>query len=158
MPLCIKAQDVKYLKYQGEVNTSFSFSIDEETSNLNLEVINGIRFSRYFFAGAGIGATASFSDEAIIFPIFVDFKGYMPVSRKMDLMAGVDVGTKLDYTYDMTGGFLFRPEFGLNFPLNRKVGLKLTLLYELYNFKTTILDAQIKCRLNEIGIKFGVSF
>lgn len=48
MPLCIKAQDVKYLKYQGEVNTSFSFSIDEETSNLNLEVINGIRFSRYF--------------------------------------------------------------------------------------------------------------
>lgn len=42
MPLCIKAQDVKYLKYQGEVNTSFSFSIDEETSNLNLEVINGI--------------------------------------------------------------------------------------------------------------------
>ena len=82
----------------------------------------------------------------------------MPVSRKMDLMAGVDVGTKLDYTYDMTGGFLFRPEFGLNFPLNRKVGLKLTVLYELYNFKTTVLDAQVKCRLNEIGIKFGVSF
>lgn len=158
MPLCIKAQDVKYLKYQGEVNTSFSFSIDEETCNLNLEVINGVRFSRYFFAGAGIGATASFSDEAILFPIFVDLKGYMPVSRKMDLMAGVDVGTKLDYTYDMTGGFLFRPEFGLNFPLNRKVGLKLTLLYELYNFKTTILDAQVNCRLNEIGIKFGVSF
>lgn len=50
MPLCIKAQDVKYLKYQGEVNTSFSFSIDEETCNLNLEVINGVRFSRYFFA------------------------------------------------------------------------------------------------------------
>ena len=158
MQLCIKAQDVKYLKYQGEVNTSFSFSIDEETSNLNLEVINGVRFSRYFFAGAGIGATASFSDEAILFPIFVDLKGYMPVSRKMDLMAGVDVGTKLDYTYDMTGGFLFRPEFGLNFPLKGKVGLKLTLLYELYNFKTTILDAQVKCRLNEIGIKFGVSF
>lgn len=72
MPLCIKAQDVKYLKYQGEVNTSFSFSIDEETSNLNLEVINGVRFSRYFFAGAGIGATASFSDEAIFFS---DFRG-----------------------------------------------------------------------------------
>lgn len=158
MPLCIKAQDVKYLKYQGEVNTSFTFSIDEETSNLNLEVINGVRFSRYFFAGAGIGATTSFSDEAILFPIFVDLKGYMPVSRKMDLMAGVDVGTKLDYTYDMTGGFLFRPEFGLNFPLKGKVGLKLTVLYELYNFKTTILDAQVKCRLNEIGIKFGVSF
>ena len=158
MSLYVKAQDAEYLKYQGEVNTSFSFSIDEDMVNLNLEVINGVRFSRYFFAGAGIGATASFSDEAVLFPIFIDLKGYMPVSRKMDLMAGMDVGTKLDYTYDMTGGFLFRPEFGLNFPLKRNVGLKLTLLYELYNFKTTILDAEVKCRLNEIGIKFGVSF
>ena len=49
MSLDVKAQDAKYLKYQGEVNTSFSFSIDEDMVNLNLEVINGVRFSRYFF-------------------------------------------------------------------------------------------------------------
>ena len=158
MPLCIGAQNVKYFKYQGEVNTSYSFCIDEELNNLNLEVINGVRFSRYFYAGVGIGATANFSDEAILFPIFVDIKGYMPVTSKMDLIAGVDVGTKLDYSYDMSGGFLFRPEFGLNFPMKRRVGLKLTLLYELYNFKTNVVDAEVKYKMNEIGIKFGVSF
>ena len=158
LPICVGAQNVKYFKYQGEVNASYSYCVDEELSNLNLEIVNGVRFSRYFFAGAGIGATANFSDEAIIFPVFVDVKGYLPVTDKMDLIAGVDVGTKLDYSYDMSGGFLFRPEFGLNFPINRKVGLKLTFLYELYSFKTTILDAAVRYKMSEIGLKFGVSF
>lgn len=105
-----------------------------------------------------VGATADFSDEAILFPVFIDLKGYMPVTSKMDLIAGVDVGTKLDYTYDMSGGFLFRPEFGLNFPMKRRVGLKLTLLYELYSWKTTILNTEVKYKTNEIGLKLGVSF
>lgn len=158
MPLCVGAQNIKYFKYQGEVNTSYSFCVDEELNNLSLEVINGVRFSRYLYAGVGLGATAYFSDEAILFPVFIDFKGYMPVTGKMDLIAGVDVGTKLDYTYDMSGGFLFRPEFGLNFPMKRRVGLKLTLLYELYSFKTTILNTEAKYKTNDIGLKLGVSF
>lgn len=158
LPLGIGAQDVKYFKYQGEVNVSYTFDMSEELNNLNLEVINGVRFSRYLFAGAGIGATADLSDEAIIFPIFVDVKGYLPVARKLDLTAGVDVGTKLDYTYDMTGGLMFRPEFGLHFPMRQKVGMKLTLLYERYSCKTTVMNAEVKYKLNQIGIKLGFSF
>lgn len=158
MPLCVGAQNIKYFKYQGEVNTSYSFCVDEELNNLSLEVINGVRFSRYLYAGVGLGATANFSDEAILFPVFIDFKGYMPVRGKMDLIAGVDVGTKLDYTYDMSGGFLFRPEFGLNFPMKRRVGFKLTSLYELYSFKTTILNTEARYKTNDIGLKLGVSF
>ena len=74
------------------------------------------------------------------------------------LTAGVDVGTKLDYTYDMTGGLMFRPEFGLHFPMRQKVGMKLTLLYERYSCKTTVMNAEVKYKLNQIGIKLGVSF
>ena len=158
MPLCVGAQNVKYFKYQGEVNTSYSFCIEEELNNLNLEVINGVRFSRYLYAGVGLGATANFSDEAILFPVFIDLKGYMPVTSKMDLIAGVDVGTKLDYTYDMSGGFLFRPEFGVILCPERTSECPLTLLYELYSYKTTILDTEVKYKTNEIGLKFGVSF
>ena len=44
MPLCIGAQNAKLFKYQGEVNTSYSFCSDEELNHLNLEVINGVRF------------------------------------------------------------------------------------------------------------------
>lgn len=42
MPLCVGAQNAKHFKYQGEINTSYSFCIDEELNNLNLEVINGV--------------------------------------------------------------------------------------------------------------------
>ena len=158
LPLGVGAQDVKYFKYQGEVNVSYTFDIDEELNNLNLEVINGVRFSRYLFAGAGIGATADLSDEAIIFPVFADVKVYLPVARRLDLTAGVDVGTKLDYTYDMTGGLMFRPEFGLHFPMKQKVGMKLTVLYERYSFNSTIQNVNVKCKLNQFGLKLGVSF
>ncbi|MDY3963224.1 MAG: hypothetical protein SOY98_02830, partial [Candidatus Cryptobacteroides sp.] len=48
MPLCVGAQNAKHFKYQGEINTSYSFCIDEELNNLNLEVINGVRFSPVF--------------------------------------------------------------------------------------------------------------
>ena len=113
MPLCVGAQNAQYFKYQGEINTSYSFCIDEELNNLNLEVINGVRFSRYFYAGVCLGATADFSDEAILFPVFIDLKGYMPITTKMDLIDVFYVGTNLYYTYDMSGVFLFRPEFGV---------------------------------------------
>lgn len=36
LPLGIGAQDVKYFKYQGEVNVSYSFDMSEELNNLNL--------------------------------------------------------------------------------------------------------------------------
>lgn len=42
--------------------------------------------------------------------------------------------------------------------MKRRVGLKLTLLYELYSWKTTILNTEVKYKTNEIGLKLGVSF
>ena len=53
---------------------------------------------------------------------------------------------------------MFRPEFGLHFPMRQKVGMKLTLLYERYSCKTTVMNAEVKYKLNQIGIKLGVSF
>lgn len=159
IPLYTNAQEQnKRFTYQGEVDMAYSFGFDDETSNINLEVINGVRFSRYLFAGIGIGAAANFSDEAIVFPIYLDVKGFLPVSDKADLVAGMDIGTKLDYTYDMTGGLLLRPEFGVNFPLSGKLGLKVTAFYEYYSFKETILNTQITAKLNYLGVKLGLTF
>lgn len=158
LPLGLSAQETRLFRYQGEVDLAYSFGIDDETNNLNLEIVNGIRFSRYLYAGIGLGASGNFSDEAITFPIFVDVKGYMPVSDKMDLTAGVDIGTKLDYFYDTSGGLLFRPEFGLHFPVKRKTGIKLTLFYELYAHRIIVSNVQISAKTNQIGLKFGVSF
>lgn len=158
MPIYLEAQNVKQFKYQGEVDMSYSFGIDDETNNVNLEIINGIRFSRHFYAGVGLGASTNFSDEAVIIPIYVDLKGYIPVSNNLDLTTGVDIGTKLDYYYDMSGGLLFRPEFGLHFPIKHKVGMKLAMFYELYSYRITVLYAEISSQTNQIGLRLGINF
>lgn len=158
MPLYVCAQDGKRFKYQGEFDMAYSFGVDDETNNFSFEIINGIRFSRNFYSGVGIGVSANSSDEAVLIPIYVDIKGYMPVSDKLDLTAGVDIGTKLDYYYDMSGGLLFRPEFGLHFPKKRRVGIKLTMFYELYSYRMTFLNKEISYKTNQIGLRLGISF
>lgn len=144
--------------YQGEVDAMYAFGMEEETNNFNVEIVNGIRFSRYFYAGVGIGALMNFSDEAVIFPVYLDVKGFFPVSDKMDLVAGLDVGTKLDYFYDTTGGLMLRPEFGIHFPFTEKLGLKLSLFYELYSYSMPILDKRIHDKNNMFGLKLGFCF
>ena len=67
---------------------------------VQIDVINGVRFSRCFFAGAGIGLARNFSDEEFYIPIYFNAKGYFPVANNLDLMAGMDVGTKIDYAYE----------------------------------------------------------
>lgn len=87
--LCVSslnAQDSKLFRYQGEVDLRYTFGLDDETHNVSLEMVNGVRFNRYLFAGAGIGIGGNTSDEAAIIPIYAEVKGYLPVARKLDLV------------------------------------------------------------------------
>ena len=164
MPFCSIAQEiqdtpkVKMFKYQGEIDLGAAAGFDDETFNLSLEIVNGIRFSRYFYAGMGLGLAKSFSDEGVLIPIYGAFKGYFPVKERMDFTAGLDLGTKLDYSYGMSGGIMARPEFGLNFPMKRNVGMRLTLFYEYYSCKFQYLEIITREKTNQIGLKLGVSF
>ncbi len=154
----MSAQEVKTFNYQGEVDLMYSFGIDDETNNVNLEFVNGIRFSRYLFAGVGGGLTMNFGDEAVIVPLYLNVKGYMPVSRKLDLVAGLNLGTKLDYYYDTSGGLLLRPEFGFHFPFRGKSGMDVSIFYEYYSYTVYVLNATIKGKTNQIGFKIGFHF
>ena len=158
---CLDAQEVqntKLFKYQGEVDLGASAGFDDETFNLSLDIVNGIRFSRHFYAGMGLGLARSFSDEGVLVPIYGTLKGYFPVKNRLDFTAGLDLGTKLDYSYGMSGGILVRPEYGLNFPMKGKVGMRLTLFYEYYSCNYQYMEIETREKTNQIGLKFGVSF
>lgn len=160
-PFCLDAQntkDTKLFKYQGEVDLGASAGFDDETFNLSLDIVNGVRFSRHFFAGMGLGLATSFSDEAVLVPIYGAFKGYFPVKDRLDFTAGLDLGTKLDYSYGMSGGILVRPEYGLNFPMKGKVGMRLTLFYEYYSCNYQYMEIETRVKTNQLGLKLGVSF
>lgn len=153
---------VKKLRYQTELDLSYAYGIEDEISYLNLEWVNGVRFNRYFFAGVGGGASANFEDEGVLVPLYVDLRGYAPVAKKVDLMFGVNLGTKLDYNYGMSGGFLLRPEFGIATRFTEKFGMNFAVRYELYSFgydvlgTTGIMDMHLKTNL--IGLKIGFEF
>lgn len=153
-PLRASAQAPRVFDYQGEIDLMCGFDASNEVGYANLEIVNGIRFSRNLFVGAGLGLSVSLGDEAFLIPLFVDVKGYFPVARKVDLMAGIDLGTKLDCFYDTTG-WLMRPEFGLHFQFNRNLGLNVSLFYEAYGYGY-ILDAQGYTNL--VGLKLGFHF
>lgn len=154
-PLCASAQAPKVFDYQGEVDLMCGLDAYNEVGYANLEIVNGIRFSRNLFVGSGLGLSVSLGDEAFLIPLFVDVKGYFPVARRVDLMAGIDLGTKLDYFYETTGGWLMRPEFGLHFQFNRNLGLNVSLFYEYYGYGY-ILDTREYANL--VGLKLGFHF
>lgn len=53
---------------------------------------------------------------------------------------------------------LFGPEFGIHCPFMEKLGLKLSLFYELYSYSVSILDKRIYDKNNMSGLKLGLCF
>lgn len=145
-------------RYQGEAVLGYTFCLEDDTNNINLEIVNGIRFSRYLFAGAGIGISQNFSDEGTYFPLYVNVKAHLPVSSNLELMPSLNAGTKIDYMYGTSGGLLLQPEFGVGFRLSRNLGINIALRYEIYSWR--INDAMINSRLrtNQIGLRVGFTF
>ncbi len=87
MTVTVNAQEKRF-KYQGEAVLGYTFGLEEDFHYAKIDIINGVRFSRYLYAGAGIGIARNFSDEETYFPIYLDVKGYFPVANNLDLMAG----------------------------------------------------------------------
>ena len=155
--ISVNAQEKKF-NYQGEVDLGYSFGLEEDFHYAKIDVINGVRFSRCFFAGAGIGLAENFSDEEFYIPIYFNAKGYFPVANNLDLMAGMDVGTKIDYAYETSGGLLLQPMFGICTAMHKNFALNIALKYELYSYRINDSVINSKLKTNQIGISLGFVF
>ncbi len=145
-------------KYQGE-GEIFLQAGSHEISEMGINIINGVRLNRYLYTGVGIGVSTSLDDEALMMPLFLDVKGYLPISRKISFLAVGDLGIKTDFS---VSGFYVNPGMGISLKTGRKCALNITLRYEYFtyneNFETQLgnIGARIKC--NNIGLKLGLSF
>lgn len=149
-------------KYRGEVSLGYTFNVNEECSYMRLEVLNGAQITRYFFTGIGIEAEKCTEDEPLFFPVYAHFRGILPVGNTVALFVGTDLGTKFDYSYGTSGGFLFRPEFGVDFSLGKRYGLAVALKYEYYscteNFSLYGIGLSAQVKNNGIGLRVGFRF
>ena len=128
-------------RYQGELNFGYGLGGkakdsdgDKEDANFSrafIETIHGMRINKYAFAGVGFGFQyaydkeniAGFDDDGVgSIPLFLDLKGYYPVTDDFAPYVAIDlgyglpvVGSEGDYGTKLTGGFYASYGIGLNY-------------------------------------------
>ena len=99
--------------YQGELAFAYGLAVGTGSdiySRLVFETVHGARISPYAFIGAGLAINHFYKDQVIfeeywvtqkdnrgtLLPLFVNIKGYLPVSRKVAFYLSGDMGAALD--------------------------------------------------------------
>ena len=126
------------IKYQGEVLTGYGIGIGNlQIDRTYIQTIHGLKFGDYFSAGIGIGmnitpaydlnmtisvphappTTINSSTSLISVPIFLNLKGYLPISKKLDLLLSMDVGHSIGVNGEIMSlnGLMINPAVGICF-------------------------------------------
>ncbi len=150
------AQAQTPVKYQGEVDLGYSIGVGPvnqliRIGRLNLQTVQGVKVGRYFSTGIGFGLDFYLEEEAeLILPIYVNFKGYLPVSEKVAPYLSLDLGGGIVLTEDMNGsGLYLTPAVGV------KAGMfKAQLGYNIQQLS----ESGVSVNMNAVQIKLGVVF
>ncbi len=160
-PFLSIAQHKSHSRYQGEVDFLALADLGaEKASGTNVEFVNGIRFNRNLFTGIGLGISAVLGEEYPTIPLFWNFKGYVPMRHKMDMLIGVNIGTKLDPDRSINKALLLRPEWGIHFQSQRNFGIDLALIFERFTCwtKPSGDHSSRYIGLYSLGFRFGIHF
>ena len=123
---CVFAQTP--IKYHGEVDAGYSLGVGLiSIDRVGLHTIQGISVGKYFSTGIGLGAeyviTDGYFDEdesdfTIMAPLYLNAKGYWPISERfspyISFDAGASFGISDEFTYD---GIYLTPAVGVKFGL-----------------------------------------
>lgn len=108
-------------KYQGELDFGYSVGTGTfSTGRVNIHTIHGAKIGEYFSAGLGLGVDyyhEFYNMGELYMPIFLNMKGYIPVTDKLSPFASLDMGYGVGVTSGVTGtgGFLWSPSVGLRY-------------------------------------------
>lgn len=194
-----KTYETKEIKvwYQGELNLGFATGgklKDEDGDKYNtdysrpfLETVHGVRITRYGFVGVGVGAQYAFgkmypdeeeSDDwnTLMIPVFLNLKGYYPVSEHFAPYISVSLGNSFCATSNcnnsgsdgyshweekLKGGFFGEYGIGFNYKrLNFGLGLQhQTLKYESqYGSRYGSEKETYTEKINSFFVKIGLKF
>lgn len=169
---------VKTNGYQGELNFGYGLGgtvkddhdkDDAHFARAFIETIHGARINEYAFVGLGAGFhyaydkknVAGYDDEGVgIVPLFIDLKGYYPVTDDFAPYVAVDLGyglpvlnSKGSYS-ELTGGFYASYGIGLNW---RKLNFGLGWQHQSFNTKYEGEKGD-GFAINSFFVKVGVKF
>jgi len=142
-------------KYQGEVDLGYSVGTGTfSTGRVNLHTIHGAKIGDYFSAGLGVGLDYyhEFYDKGELFvPIFLNMKGYIPVTEKLAPFVSLDLGYGLGATAGVSGcgGFLWFPSVGLRYDY---------IKFQVGYTSQRISEDGFGFNMNAVQFKIGVVF
>jgi hypothetical protein len=144
------------VSYQGEVDLGYSFGIGKSASErVNIHTIQGIKVGKYFSTGIGAGFDFyyNFDDtsEAIV-PVYLNLKGYYPISAKVSPFISCDIGWGVGVTGDIDNdnGLTVAPAIGIVWGVFKaQVGYNMQKVDNIDLGKPSMSSVQVK-----IGIMF----
>ena len=118
--------------YKGIVELGYQFGLgDYGTDRIKLDMINGYQIKPYLSLGVGTGLRYYFFDEALLIPLFADFRVNF-TDNHISPYLSLGVGYSFDATNSFEGaGFLLNPTVGACLKISNKSVINVGLGYEM---------------------------
>lgn len=127
--------DVFHLEpgYKGLIELGYQIgSGDFGMDRIKLNIINGYQVNQNFSIGIGTGLRYYTDAEALLIPIFADFRGNISLDSKISPYVSLGIGYSFDATNSFEGvGFLLNPTIGVSFKVSDKSAMNVGLGYEM---------------------------
>ena len=140
------------VKYHGEVDLGYSIGVGTfGTGRVNVHTIQGVQISKYFSTGVGVGIDYYHESSNIVLPIYLNLKGYLPVTEKVSPYLSFDIGAGIGLSEGVSGlsGLYCTPAIGVKAGIFKaQVG---------YNIQR-ISESGLGINMNAVQIKLGVMF
>lgn len=162
-----RAQSSTKVKYQGEVVTGYSLGIGAfNIDRINIHTIHGIRVNQFFSIGVGLGldyyyhydwyVNSDYEASELSMPIFLNTKGYLPVSEKTDLFLSLDFGASVGLTDGVSGmkGLLITPSVGSAFKVSDRNSITLSLGYNYQRWSNMGIGINADALSFKVGFQF----
>lgn len=158
--------------YKGFVEAGYAIGLGDDKNDkmkigrFDISTSHGVYFCDRFFAGLGTGFKWFSKDSENFFniPIFADLRANFLKDSNITPFVGLKIGYAIgikktysyyDYEYDMKfGGFICTPAIGCRFGINEKMGLGVSVGYDIQKGKA----ADEKFTANGLVFKVGIDF
>lgn len=149
----------KLVRYQGEVDAGYALGVGNlAIDRVNVHVINGVKVGKYFSTGIGLGIDYYHEDgeSALVLPIFLNLKGYLPVTERVSPFFSFDIGAGIGMSdaFDGLSGALYTPAVGCAFKMGAKKALLVSLGYNIQQFSESGVSINMKAVSLKVGFQF----
>ncbi len=140
--------------YQGELDFGYAVGVGKcgpIASRMNFHTVHGVKIGKYCSVGLGVGFDLYHDlNNDMILPVYLNAKGYYPVSEKFVPYFSLDMGAGVGVTEGVSGqsGIYAMPA----------VGIRTGRVKVQFGYSVQQLSRDVAVNLNALQFKVGLVF